>query len=79
MDVYGVRVCCGVVDLPDLGVADVRVLGDLVSPETPIGVAVVGDNPQQCLDGALDLVAVGVEADACLLDERQPSRQALAR
>ena len=72
VDVHRVRVGGGVVDLPDLGRADGRVLGHRIHPLALDPALRAVDRAEERLDGALDRLVVRVEA------RRPPSRSAPA-
>ena len=73
VDVHRVGIGSGVVDLPDLGRADGRVLGHRVHP-LALRPHTGGHGAEERLDGALDLLPFLVGALACFLDQRQLPR-----
>lgn len=56
VDVHRVSICSGVVDLPDLGRPDRRVLGDSIHPLVRRDIPVSVHGTEQRLDRALDLL-----------------------
>jgi hypothetical protein len=78
VDVHRVGVAGGVVELPDLGRADGRILADRLHPELRFG-DIVDDVAEERLGGPFELVALGVVAHAHLLDQSQRPRHRLRR
>src|SRR5687768_8728220 len=78
VDVHRVGVASGVVELPDFGRADFRVLGDALHPQLR-GRDARFDNPEQRFDGSLELAAVRVAPRAHLLDKGEWARHGLRR